>query len=135
MLLLINYSPVLKAPHSLRQINDVLIIVAVCGAPLGSANVRVGRNCASVFFAARTQAMRRQRRVAWFGHVEVRRCRSLGTAKLLKGVRNFFFFISISGASLVCLHGAALSNRSLSAPPVLSSQISIIPANRPKIKI
>lgn len=45
MLLLINYSPVLKAPHSLRQINDVLIIVAVCGAPLGSANVRVGRNC------------------------------------------------------------------------------------------
>lgn len=46
MLLLINYSPVLKAPHSLRQINDVLIIVAVCEAPPGSANVRVGRNCA-----------------------------------------------------------------------------------------
>lgn len=55
----------LKAPHSLRQINDVLIIVAVCGAPLGSANVRVGRNCVrECVFAARTQAMWRQRRVA-----------------------------------------------------------------------
>lgn len=38
----------LKAPHSFRQINDVLIIVAVSGAPLGSANVRVGCICVCV---------------------------------------------------------------------------------------
>lgn len=94
MLLLINYSPVLKAPHSLRQINDVLIIVAVCGAPLGSANVRAGRNCVrECVFRCKNTSDVKAKAGGWFGHVAVTRGRSLGTARLFKGVQNFFFLI------------------------------------------
>lgn len=128
----------LKAPHSLRQINDVLIIVAVCGAPLGSANVRVGRNCVRECVFLLQEHKQRGGKVgggaACFGHVAERLGKSLGTQRLFKVVCNFFFLnpnqwrISVGSRE-------ALSNRSLSLLPVLSSQISIIPASRPKIKI
>lgn len=91
VLLLINYSPVLKAPHSLGQINDVLIIVAVCGAPLGSANVRVGHNCVCMRVFLLQEHKQREGSVGWwacFGHAMVRQRKSLGTQRLLKVVCN-----------------------------------------------
>lgn len=124
----------LKAPHSFRQINDVLIIVAVWGAPLGSANVRVGCICVCVCVCLCCRYTSNGKAGEWLDWLYRGEMGWIRKVVLVWLKKNNFSWIQISGVSAVSSCEVALSNHSLAAFP-FHTEFSITQANRPKIKI